>query len=190
MGNIAEIYVKRLEENIAVHEKGRKLASDVEKGANAIVACLKKGGKILLFGNGGSTADAQHIAAELLGKFKMERKALPAIALTTNSSVMTAIANDYGYEKIFSRQVEGLAKKGDVVIGISTSGNSESVVLGLKKAKEMGAFCIGMSGERKAKIDEVSDICLKVPSTDTARIQEMHIFIGHVICELAEKETA
>ena len=146
------------------------------------------GKKLLIFGNGGSAADAQHIAAELTGRYKSERRGLPAIALTTDTSALTAIGNDYGYKEVFKRQVEALAKKGDVALGISTSGNSKNVIKALKKAKKMGCKTIGFSGKDGGKMNEVCDINIVVPSNDTPRIQEMHILIGHIICQAVDNE--
>ncbi len=146
------------------------------------------GKKLLLFGNGGSAADAQHIAAELTGRYKSERRGLPAIALTTDTSALTAIGNDYGYKEIFKRQVEALANEGDVVIGISTSGNSKNVIKALKKAKKLGCKTIGFSGRDGGKMNTVCDINIVVPSDDTPRIQEMHILIGHIICQSVDNE--
>jgi D-sedoheptulose 7-phosphate isomerase len=146
------------------------------------------GKKLIIFGNGGSAADAQHIAAELTGRYKSERRGLPAIALTTDTSALTAIANDYGYKNVFSRQVEALAKKGDVVLGISTSGNSKNVIKALKKAKKLGCKTIGLSGKDGGKMSDICDINIVVPSNDTPRIQEMHILIGHIICQSVDNE--
>ncbi len=145
--------------------------------------CLKNGGKILLFGNGGSAADAQHIAAELTGRYKTERKGLPAIALTTDTSALTAIGNDFGYDKIFERQVGALANKGDVLIGISTSGNSVNVIKALSLGKELGCKTIGLSGRGGGEMNKVCNLNIIVPSDNTPRIQEMHIMIGHIICQ-------
>ncbi len=144
---------------------------------------LKSGHKVLLCGNGGSAADAQHIAAELVGRYKKERRGLPAIALTTDTSALSAIANDFGYEKVFERQVEALANKGDLLIAISTSGNSHNVNLALKRAKEMGCRTVGMSGKDGGEMNGLCDLNIVVPSEDTPRIQEMHIMIGHIICQ-------
>jgi D-sedoheptulose 7-phosphate isomerase len=149
---------------------------------------LEAGHKILLCGNGGSAADAQHIAAELTGRYKIERKGLPAIALTTDTSALTAIGNDYGYEHVFARQVEALAQKGDLLIAISTSGNSQNVLYALEKAKEIGCRTVGLSGKGGGKMSDLCDINIVVPSDDTARIQEMHIMIGHILCQLIDNE--
>ena len=156
--------------------------------AQLCIDCINNGGKILLFGNGGSAADAQHIAAELVGRYKVERKSLPAIALTTDTSALTAIGNDYGYIHVFDRQVEGLANKGDVVIGISTSGNSINVINALKVASKLNCNTIGFSGHDGGEMNKICNINLSVPSEDTPRIQEMHILIGHTICHLIDQE--
>lgn len=147
---------------------------------------IGRGNKILIFGNGGSAADAQHIAAELVGRYKLERRGLPAIALTTDTSALTAIANDYGYDMVFSRQIEALARPGDVVIGISTSGNSKNVINAFKSAKELGCKCIGLSGKDGGVMSKVCDVNIVVPSNNTPRIQEMHILIGHIMCQAIE----
>ncbi len=159
----------------------------VEEIVEVLVDCLESGNKVILFGNGGSAADAQHIAAELVGKFEKKRRPLAAISLTTNTSIISAIANDFGYRHIFSKQIQGLAKAGDVAIGISTSGTSENVIAALKIAKELDLTTIGFCGKSKKKMSLVSDITLSVNSLRTCRIQEMHIKIGHIICSLVEK---
>jgi len=181
-----ELIRQRIKESIDVKERlSEAEIENIEKAAKAIIASLKSGGKVLIFGNGGSAADSQHIAAELVGRFRKERKPLAAIALTTNTSTLTAIANDYGYEAVFSRQVEALAKRGDVALGISTSGNSPNVIEAVKKAKALGLVTIGLSGDG-GKLKAACDILIAVPSKDTPRIQEAHIMIGHIICELVE----
>ena len=152
-----------------------------------ITDCLKKNGKVILFGNGGSASDSQHIAAELVGRFKKDRNALAAIALTTNTSILTALANDYGYEIVFAKQIEALGDKNDVAIGISTSGKAKNVVLGIKQAKKMGLKTIALTGADGGELTKLTDISLIVPSSVTARIQEAHITIGHIICELVEE---
>lgn len=144
---------------------------------------INKGGKILIFGNGGSAADAQHIAAELSGRYKSERRGLPGIALTTDTSVLTAVGNDYGYDRVFDRQVEALASEEDLLIGISTSGNSKNVLRALSLGRNMGCKTIGFSGCDGGAMNEFCDVNLVVPSDDTPRIQEMHIMIGHIICQ-------
>ena len=147
------------------------------------VETLSNGKKILLCGNGGSAADAQHIAAELTGRYKIERKALPAIALTTDTSALTAIGNDYGYDVVFSRQVEALANRDDLIIGISTSGNSQNVINAFKVAREKGCKCIGLSGKGGGEMGKYTDLNIVIPSSNTPRIQEMHILIGHIIAQ-------
>jgi len=152
-----------------------------------ISAALTNGNKLLVMGNGGSAADSQHFVAEIVGRFKMERKALPAVALSTDTSILTAIGNDYGFESIFSRQVEALAAPGDIVVGLSTSGNSPNVLKALKVARERGCRTVGLLGKDGGSIRTVCDLALVVPSTDTPRIQEGHITIIHIVCDLVEK---
>ncbi|MEF3191341.1 MAG: D-sedoheptulose 7-phosphate isomerase [Campylobacterales bacterium] len=163
------------------------LLGAIEEAAAICIKRLEHGGKILLFGNGGSAADAQHIAAELTGRYKTERRALPAIALTTDTSALTAIGNDYGYERVFDRQLEALARNGDVAIGISTSGNSANVVRALRLARQLGCVTLGLSGRGGGEMMQVCDINLVVPSNDTPRIQEMHIWMGHTLCQLIDE---
>ena len=170
--------------NLVLSDK--KLLAQINEAAQKIVSAYEKGGKLIAMGNGGSAADAQHIAAEFLGKYMKERKGLAAIALTTNSSAVTAIGNDYGYDLIFRRQLEGWLAKQDVVLGISTSGNSPNIVKAFEYAKEKGAFTIAFVGSKPCKLDSLASICIKVPSASTPRIQEMHIMIGHIICEYVE----
>lgn len=170
----------QVKKNISVEE--------IEKAALEIIKAYQKNKKVLIFGNGGSAADAQHIAGELVGRFKLERKSLPAVALTTDTSVLTAIGNDYGYEVTFSRQVESLACEGDIVIGISTSGDSPNVLRAIDKAKELKAYTIGLAGKNGGKLKEIADLCIVVPSFNTPRIQESHITIGHIICNIVEKK--
>jgi D-sedoheptulose 7-phosphate isomerase len=151
-----------------------------------LIACLKKKGKVILFGNGGSASDAQHIAAELVGRFQKDRIALAGIALTTNTSILTALANDYGYEAVFAKQIEALGQKDDVAIGISTSGKAKNVAAAIKQAKKMGIKTIALTGGDGGELARLADVSLIVPSKVTARIQEAHITIGHVVCELIE----
>lgn len=162
-------------------------AKKIAQAAEWIISVYQNNGQVLICGNGGSAADAQHIAAELVGRFKKERKPLPAIALTTDTSILTAIGNDYGFDQIFSRQVQALARAGDIVIGLSTSGNSPNVLLALSKAKELGAKTIGLAGRDGGRLAQEADLCLVVPSDNTPRIQESHITIGHIICQLVEE---
>ena len=158
----------------------------IEDSAELIVDCIRNGHKVLLCGNGGSAADAQHIAAELVGRFIAERKGLPAIALTTDTSIITAIANDYGYSKIFSRQVESLAQDGDVFIGISSSGNSFNVIEAAKSAKEIGCVLIGLLGRDGGELKNLVDWPIVIPVQETAAIQECHIIVGHIWCGMVD----
>lgn len=160
----------------------------IEKAAMAIVRSLRKGGKLLAFGNGGSAADAQHLTAELSGRFEKERRGLPAVALTTNASAVTAIANDYSYNDVFSRQLQGLVKKGDVVVAISTSGNSVNVLEGVAEAKKAGATVIAWTGRGGGKLKKAADISLDVPADRTSRVQEGHLLLLHTLCTLIEEE--
>jgi len=163
---------------------------NIEKAVKMIIGSLKSGGKLLICGNGGSAADSQHIAAELVGRFKRERKAIAAIALTANTSILTAIANDYGYDVTFARQVEALARPCDVLLGISTSGNSKNVLAAIDKAREIGCKVIGLLGGEGGAIKKKCDIAITVASKDTPRVQESHILIGHILCELIEEGRA
>jgi D-sedoheptulose 7-phosphate isomerase len=162
------------------------LLSTLEVAAGACIECLQRGGKILLAGNGGSAADAQHIAGELVSRFAFDRPGLPAIALTTDSSILTAIGNDYGYEKLFSRQVQAHGNKGDVLIGYSTSGKSPNILRAFEEAHARGLVCIGLTGNRGGTMRELCDHLLEVPSGDTPKIQEGHLVLGHILCGLIE----
>ena len=164
------------------------LAPNIEKSITSIVKCLRKGNKVVLFGNGGSAADAQHIAAELIGRFNIKRKSLPAIALSDNPSTITAISNDFSFDLVFSRQCESLISKGDIAIGISTSGNSLNVKKGINTSKKNGATTIALLGNKGGTIKKFVDIPLIVNSTSTPHIQEVHRIIYHVICEIVEKK--
>ena len=164
------------------------MESPLNEASKILVDALKDGHKVLLCGNGGSAADAQHIAAELTGRYKTERRGLPGIALTTDTSALTAIGNDYGYHRVFDRQVEALAHEGDVLIGISTSGNSANIISALRLAKELGCKTLGLSGRDGGSMNEICDINLVVPSNDTPRIQEMHILFGHTLCQIIDNE--
>ena len=165
------------------------LSGKIEESINEIIKCFKRENKIIVFGNGGSAADAQHIVAEFIGRFQKERKSLPAISLTTDSSIITSLANDYSYDIVFSRQCESLVSKGDIVIGISTSGKSKNVEEGIKTAKKKGAITIGLLGGDGGTIKNMVDISIIVPSTNTARIQEVHRVIYHIICDVVESES-
>jgi D-sedoheptulose 7-phosphate isomerase len=156
--------------------------------AGILTGALCRGNKILFCGNGGSAADSQHLAAELIGRFRRERAALPAIALTTDTSILTALANDYSYDLVFARQVEAFGREGDVVVGISTSGNSPNVLRAMDTAKALGLHTIGLTGASGGKLKDMVDVCFCVPSNDTCHIQETHITVGHAVCELIEKE--
>lgn len=170
-----------------VEEFKKQCISTVTKISQICASALKVGNKILLCGNGGSAADCQHIAAELVGRFLKERHSLPAIALTVDTSILTAVGNDYGYSKVFERQVEGLGTPGDVLIGISTSGNSENIINALNLAKRKGLYTIAFTGYKDSKSSMIADFTLQVPSTVTARIQECHILSGHLICEYIDQ---
>jgi D-sedoheptulose 7-phosphate isomerase len=164
------------------------IVDKIEFSAKICINCLKNNGKIIIMGNGGSAADAQHIAAELVGRYKTERKGLPAIAITTDSSSITSIANDYGFDHVFDRQIEALANTNDLVIGISTGGTSKNVVNALRIANDLGCKTIGFSGKDGGDFNSLCDVNLIINSNDTPRIQEMHIIIGHIICHLIELE--
>lgn len=166
---------------------GQDVREQIQKAAEIISRALHRGNKVLVMGNGGSAADAQHMAAELVGRFLLDRKALPAVALTTDTSILTAVGNDYGYDNIFARQVEALAVKGDVVIGISTSGRSPNVMQACKRAREIGCVTLGLTGGDGGEMGALFDLTLVVPSMETPRIQEGHILIIHVLCDLAEQ---
>ena len=185
MGKETDI-IAQIEESIRLQRYLQKEVGSLMAIANQLVQAFRGGNKVLLFGNGGSAADAQHIACELAGKFYIDRDPLPAIALTTNTSSLTAIANDYGYETVFARQVRGLVSKGDVVIGISTSGESKNVLLAMEAAKRGGAITVAFAGQ-EGSLTRMSDYSLSIPSSDTPRIQEAHITAGHIICYLVEE---
>ncbi|MEQ1602171.1 MAG: D-sedoheptulose 7-phosphate isomerase [Methylophilaceae bacterium] len=181
-----------LAEELAAHQavftELQSMLPQIVAVAQCLRDCLKNGGKILLMGNGGSAADSQHIAAEIVGRYKRERRGLPAIALTTDTSIITSVGNDFGFDFIFSRQVEALCNAEDVVIGITTSGNSANVVKAIASAKEIGAITVALVGGTGGKLAELCDFSLIMPSSDTPRIQEAHIFIGHSLCDLLESE--
>lgn len=183
--------INKIEKEFDLHtetmQKTREtMVSSLCDTIDIILQTLKAGNKILLCGNGGSAADAQHFASEITGRYKKERKGLPAIALTTDSSALTAISNDYGFEAIFERQIEALANKGDLVIGISTSGTSPNIINALKKAKKLECKTIGLSGRDGGLMKDMCDSCLIIPSEDTPRIQEMHILLIHTICQMID----
>lgn len=183
-----EVVIRELEESANIKRvMAQNLPDMIVDAAQTILNAYKAGGKVLLIGNGGSAADAQHIAAELVGRFRLERAALPAIALTTNTSTLTALANDYGYEAVFSRQLEALANDKDVLIAITTSGTSPNILKAVETAQSKGVFVIGLTGGSGGKLKGMADLTIVVPSDNTARIQEAHITIGHIICHLVEK---
>jgi D-sedoheptulose 7-phosphate isomerase len=190
--NNSERHVTKLiEASIAAKQSllnSADVVSTVARVSEILVEALRQGNKLLLFGNGGSAADAQHIAAELVGRFAFDRPALPALALSVNSSCVTAIGNDYGFDRVFSRQLEALARPGDVAFGISTSGNSPNVLLGLSTAKNLRLHAIALTGRTGGNLLKNVDHCICVPSDETPRIQECHILIGHIISELVERE--
>jgi len=171
----------------SIIKKSTNLIPDINKAIKIITNCIKHDNKLVIFGNGGSAADAQHIAAEFVGRFSKERQSLPAISLTTDTSTITSIANDYSYDVIFSRQCESLVSKGDVVIGISTSGKSKNVKNGLIKSKKNGAHTIGLRGNKGGSIKNIVDVSIIVDSASTPRIQEAHRTIYHIICDLVER---
>jgi len=187
-GFMESIIKKQLYESAEIKKIVAENFSDkIASAVKMIIECYRKGGKTVFFGNGGSAADSQHLAAEFVGRFKLERQALPSLALHTNSSTITALGNDYDYSIVFVRQIEALLSEKDVAIGLSTSGNSLNVIKAIKKAKEIGAQTIGLAGKDGGKLATVSDISIIIPSDDTARIQEAHITIGHIIADLVEK---
>jgi D-sedoheptulose 7-phosphate isomerase len=192
MDEKSNLIKKRIEESISAKKSFLSQTNNIEKASDAIVRALKNKGKVLVFGNGGSAADSQHIAGELIGKFMIQRKALPAIALSTDTSVLTSWSNDYsdGFENVFSRQIEALASPGDVLIGITTSGNSENVIRAFKKGREIGTVNISLTGKDGGRIKPLSDININSDSNETPRIQECHEVAYHIICELVEKEMA
>jgi D-sedoheptulose 7-phosphate isomerase len=178
--------LSHLGESVRTLQELADQAVEIEKAARVMIACLRDGGKIVTFGNGGSAADAQHFAAELSGRFEKDRPGLGAVALTTNVSTLTAIANDYDYAHVFVRQVQGFVKKGDVAVGISTSGNSRNVLEALAEARKLGAATVAWTGRDGGKMKAVVDICLRVPSDRTPRVQEGHVLILHTLCSLVE----
>jgi len=183
-----EKIINQIKDSIAVKEKVlRDLVGLINQAAQVCIASLKNGGKILICGNGGSAADAQHISGELVGRFKKERKGFPAIALTTDTSIITAWANDYDFATIFSRQVEAQGKKGDVLLGLSTSGNSENVIKAVEQGKKQGLKTIGLLGKGGGKLKDLCDLSMVVPSKDTPRIQEAHMLVYHILCDLIEE---
>ena len=182
--------INELSSIISSMEKLKDSAGELEAAIRACVCALQGRKKILFCGNGGSAAQAQHLAAELVGRYKKERRAMAALSLTVDTSNITAIGNDYGYDDIFRRQLEGLGQKGDVLIGLSTSGNSKNVLLAFELARAMGVTTVAFTGEGGGKMKELADICIAVPSRETNHIQEMHITLGHILCGLVEEKMA
>jgi len=183
---VSSSFSEQLNDHIAVMELLHSLAPQVNTVGELWLDCLKKGGKVLLMGNGGSAADAQHIAAELVGRFVTERKGLAAMALTTDTSILTSVGNDYGFDFVFSRQIEGLANPEDIVFAYSTSGNSKNVIKAMQTAKEIGCKSIILTGKSGGQLRNMADHCICVPSDSTARIQEAHAFIGHMLCHYVD----
>jgi len=178
-----------INEHVSIIKQLQTNISQINKVADHLYDCLtRSNGKVLLMGNGGSAADCQHIAAELVVRYINNRKALPAIALTTDTSILTAVANDFGYDSVFARQIEALATPNDIVIGITTSGKSQNIIEGFKAASKLGAYTIGLTGKHDEQLKSITQELIKVPSEKTARIQEAHIFIGHLLCELIDEK--
>jgi D-sedoheptulose 7-phosphate isomerase len=186
-----DILRKNIESSIEVHSRLLQACLPaMTVAANALIAAYRSGHKALFFGNGGSAADAQHLAAEFLGRYLLDRRPMPALALHANASAVTAIANDYGYEHVFSRQLQALAVAGDVAVGISTSGNSKSVLEALTVARKMGVYTIGLTGASGGHLRELVDVLIAAPSSETPRIQECHILVGHALCDAVEQAVA
>jgi len=186
-----DIIIKDIKESARIKDSmlnDTKIIEDIEKMTNLCIRAFSQGHKILICGNGGSAGDAQHFSTELLSKFVLDRKAIPAIALTTNTSVMTAIGNDHDFNTIFSRQIEALGEKGDIFFGISTSGNSKNVIEAVKVAREKGLVAISLTGKSGGLLKDYSDICIRIDSDNTPRIQEAQVLVIHILCEIVEKE--
>ena len=183
--------LKQIEDSIATKERilsDSLVLSNIAAAAELIIKAFKNVNKNLIAGNGGSAADAQHIAAEFVGRFYFNRPSLPSVSLTTDTSIITAISNDFGYNEVFSRQIQALGKKNDIFIGISTSGNSINIINALAECKKIGIKTVGFTGNSSSEMDKLCDICVKIPSSDTPHIQEAHIMIGHIICCIVEEE--
>jgi len=191
--DILPLVIERVRESIEIQQailEDEHLFKLLNDAASACIRALNEGAKLIFFGNGGSAADAQHLAAELTGRYLLERRPLPAIALTTNTSCLTAIGNDYSYDQVFARQIEALGNKADIAIGISTSGHYKNVIQALRKAKEKGLTTVGLTGSAGGELRHVADYCLRIPSEETPRIQEAHILLGHILCEIIEENFA
>jgi D-sedoheptulose 7-phosphate isomerase len=180
------LFVSRVEAHLAMARRLPREAAAVSEAAAAITRALQAGGQVLLFGNGGSAADAQHLAAEFVGRLRVDRPGLAAVALTADSAILTAIGNDYSFEAVFSRQVEAIGRRGDVAIGITTSGRSRNVVEGLRAARRQGLVAIALTGEGGGQVRSEADLCISIPAPDTQRVQEGYMLVGHVLCELVE----
>jgi D-sedoheptulose 7-phosphate isomerase len=185
--NFAKMITCHLTEHLATVEKLHAHAPFLEDLARHVLACLDAGGKVLFFGNGGSAADAQHLATEFVVRFRQNRKALPSLALHTDTSVMTACANDFGFDTVYARQIEAIANRGDVAFGISTSGNSPNVIKGLEAAKAKGCLTVAFTAEGGGKCAEIAELTFRAPSPVTARAQECHLLVGHILCDLVEE---
>jgi D-sedoheptulose 7-phosphate isomerase len=184
--NLAGVFSDALREHITIIRQLESQQDAFERAAILITDSLLRGNKVLWCGNGGSAADSQHLAAELVGRFRKPRAALASIALTTDTAVMTAISNDFGYDEVFERQVEALCRPGDVVVGISTSGNSRNVCAALEKARQLRASTVALTGGKGGQMAALADACIRIPSSDSARVQEAHILCGHALCEWVE----
>ena len=187
---ISQLAAERIRASLAVKEGllAPEPLAEITSAATLVGGALRDGRKLLIFGNGGSAADAEHIAGEFVGRFVAERRALPAIALSVSTSVLTAIANDSSFEDVFARQIEALGQPGDVAFGLSTSGTSANVVAGLRAARERGLRTLALTGRGGGKVRELADVCVHVPADETARIQEGHLLVAHIVCEVAERE--
>lgn len=185
-----DLILNSLKNHLQIMTKLEDLAPLIKAAADKMISAVQQGGKIFWMGNGGSAADSQHLAAELIGRFQLERPAIASIALTTDTSILTCLSNDYDYNIVFARQIQALCRKEDIVIGLSTSGNSKNVLQGIAAAKQIGAYTIALTGERPHLLADTADLCLAVPSKVTARIQEAHIFIGHCLCQYVEQAVA
>jgi D-sedoheptulose 7-phosphate isomerase len=188
--NPTETILQAIREHQAVIAELHTLMPQIEQFAGRMQLCLAQGGKILWMGNGGSAADSQHLAAEIVVRYQTERRGLPSIALTTDTSILTAAGNDFGFDFVYSRQIEALCSARDMVVGISTSGNSPNILRGIEAAREVGAYTVGMTGNQGGKLNDLCDLTIAVPSPTTARIQEAHILIGHILCELLDQAYA
>ena len=179
---------KHIQDSIALKQQLLKtMVPSIEKAAAKLTECLRAGGKILFFGNGGSASDSQHLAAEFVGRYEKERRALAAVSFTTDTSILTAVGNDYGFERVFERQMEALGRKGDVAVALSTSGNSKNVLAAVKRARELGVYTIGLTGNTGGELKALVDLPIVIPSKKTSRIQESHILIGHILCECVDE---